>query len=81
MPLAILVPEFCTYIPCMFKTLMIIKTILFQSFKQHGKMDDSTVDLILSEIGQMCPSYPIRKMYGQLREKKDDDLIEEPEGT
>ncbi|KAK3090730.1 hypothetical protein FSP39_014136 [Pinctada imbricata] len=59
------------------KTESTVDYTKIKTFTSHPKISESSIDLILSEIGRLNPVYPVKKMYSILREKKEDDLEEE----
>lgn len=44
---------------------------------QSEKFKESVVSCLLKEINQACPSFPTQKMYTILKEKQDEEVIEE----
>lgn len=44
---------------------------------QSEKFKENVVSCLLKEISQACPSFPTQKMYTILKEKQDEEVIEE----
>ncbi|XP_062603770.1 ATPase family AAA domain-containing protein 5-like [Saccostrea cucullata] len=76
--------EFCTKISqpwCQGLTDRQIGTqiLILKKPETCEKFRDDTLSCLLKEISQVCPSFPTQKMYNILKEKQEDEIIEEIE--
>ncbi|XP_061196703.1 ATPase family AAA domain-containing protein 5-like [Saccostrea echinata] len=55
------------------------QTLKFEKPVMCEKFKDDTLSCLLKEVSQVCTSFPTQKMYSILKEKQEDEIIEEIE--